>query len=267
MKIVMIGAGRLATHLGKALLEAGHDFLQVYSRTMEKAASLASTLGGAPVVDLAKVRSDADVYVMAVKDSALPELIPQVCQSRAGAVFLHTAGSVPMNVFEGMALHYGVLYPLQTFSLEREVDLRQTPCFVEGNDKMARDVAERLANSVSQTVYPMDSERRKWLHLAAVFACNFSNHCYDIAAEILRKQGIPFSVMLPLIDETAAKVHELSPREAQTGPALRFDEGIIREQSLMLRDNPLLRDLYERLSLSVNQFSKKRKPLRGGTKE
>ena len=258
MKIVLIGAGNLATHLGKALLEAGHDIMQVYSRTMESASRLATRAGGAPVTDLRAVRRDAEVYIMAVKDSVLPELIPQLCKGMPESVFIHTAGSVPMDAFKGMALHYGVLYPMQTFSKEREVDFRGIPCFVEGNDKMAKEVITDLARSVSEKVYAMSSEKRRRLHLAAVFACNFTNHCYDIAHEILARQGIPFEVMLPLIDETAAKVHDLSPREAQTGPALRFDENIIREQSMLLKDNPLMRDLYERLSLSINQFSKKK---------
>ncbi len=257
MKIVLIGAGNLATHLGKALLEAGHDVLQVYSRTMESASVLSTLVGGAPVTDIKGVRGDADVYILAVRDSVLPELIPQLCEGKQDKVFIHTAGSVAMDVFQGMARHYGVLYPMQTFTKARDVNFSEIPCFTEGNDTLAQEVIGVLAHTVSQKVYALSSEERKYLHLAAVFACNFTNHCYDISSEILAKHNIPFSVMLPLIDETAAKVHELSPRKAQTGPALRFDESIIREQSMLMRDNPLLRDIYERLSLSINQFSKK----------
>ncbi len=259
MKIVLIGAGNLATHMGKALLGAGHDILQVYSRTMDSASTLATLVGGAPVTDINAVRADADVYVLAVRDSVLPDLIPQLCRGKGEKVFLHTAGSVSMDVFRGMALHYGVLYPMQTFSKAREVDFSAIPCFVEGNDALAKEVIGGLARTISEKVYSLSSEDRRYLHLAAVFACNFTNHCYDICSEILAKHDIPFSIMLPLIDETAAKVHELSPREAQTGPALRFDEGVIREQSGLLLENPLLRDLYERLSLSINMYSKKNK--------
>ena len=258
MKIVLIGAGNLATHVGKALLNAGHDILQVYSRTMKSASTLSTLVGGAPVTDILSVRADADAYVLAIRDSVLPELIPQLCKGKMEKVFVHTAGSVHMDVFRGMALHYGVLYPMQTFTKAREVDFSGIPCFVEGNDALAQEVIGVLAHSISEKVYALSSEERRYLHLAAVFACNFTNHCYDICSEILASHDIPFSVMLPLIDETTAKVHELSPRESQTGPALRFDEGIIREQSALLRDNPLLRDLYERLSLNINLFSKKR---------
>lgn len=257
MKIIFIGAGNLATNLAKALLAAGHDTLQVYSRTMDSAQALANIAGGAAIDNLGLLRNDADVYILAIKDSALAEVIPHVCKGREQQVFLHTAGSMPMNIFEGMALHYGVLYPMQTFSKQREVDFGEIPCFIEANDEFARENISELARSISQKVYPLSSERRRHLHLAAVFGCNFVNHCYDIAADILQKQHIPFDVMLPLIDETARKVHSLSPHEAQTGPAVRFDENVFRTQADMLRDNPLVKDIYERMSLDIHRKAQK----------
>ena len=257
MKIILIGAGNLATNLGKALLNAGHDILQVYSRTMESAETLATLAGGAPVTDLSKVRDDADLYIVSVKDSVVGELLPQLCKGKETKTFLHTAGSLPMNVFEGMALHYGVLYPMQTFSKAKEIDFSVIPCFIEANDKFAHEVIEGLAHDLSNRVIELSSEDRKYLHLSAVFACNFVNHCYAISQEVLQKHGIPFDVMLPLIDETAAKVHELSPKDAQTGPAVRFDENVIRKQASLLKDNPLLKDIYERMSVSIHRMASK----------
>ena len=163
-----------------------------------------------------------------------------------------------MNVFEGMTLHYGVLYPMQTFTKNNPVDFNGIPCFVEGNDDMAFETAYNLASSMSSHVYPLDSKARKNLHLAAVFACNFVNHCYEISSEILSKHNIPFDVMLPLIDETARKVHTLAPLEAQTGPAVRYDENVIRMQSDMLKDNPMFKQIYESMSLSIYRTSQKR---------
>ena len=130
MKIVLIGAGNVATSLGKALLDAGNDILQVYSRTQESAARLAEMLGGSPVTDLDKVNPEADVYIVSVKDSVIAELVPRLCKGRAEKVFLHTAGSIPADVFEGMALHYGVLYPMQTFSKGKLLDFNDIPCFI-----------------------------------------------------------------------------------------------------------------------------------------
>lgn len=272
MKIVLIGAGNLATHLGKALHAAGHDMLQVFSRTMQSAETLASLLDAEPLTDIAQVRDDADVYIFSVKDSALVQLVAQLCRHEAdglgedGAVnalrkakkgehervFLHTAGSMPMSVFEGMAQHYGVLYPMQTFSKQREVDFSVIPCFVEANDEFAQKQIEGLAREISGRVYQLSSEDRKYLHLSAVFACNFANHCYAISQELLEEHGIPFDVMLPLINETAAKVHEMKPKDAQTGPAVRYDENVIDKQSKLLENHPHFKKVYDSMSKSIH---------------
>lgn len=272
MKIVLIGAGNLATHLGKALHAAGHDMVQVFSRTMQSAETLASLLDAEPLTDIAQVRDDADVYIFSVKDSALVQLVAQLCRHEAdglgedGAVnalrkakkgehervFLHTAGSMPMSVFEGMAQHYGVLYPMQTFSKQREVDFSVIPCFVEANDEFAQKQIEGLAREISGRVYQLSSEDRKYLHLSAVFACNFANHCYAISQELLEEHGIPFDVMLPLINETAAKVHEMKPKDAQTGPAVRYDENVIDKQSKLLENHPHFKKVYDSMSKSIH---------------
>jgi predicted short-subunit dehydrogenase-like oxidoreductase (DUF2520 family) len=257
MKIVLIGAGNLATNLGVALLSAGHDILQVYSRTMKSASILAEKVGGSPTNEIKNINSNADVYILSVKDSILSELIPEVCKGKEKRIFIHTAGSVSMDIFKGMAYHYGVLYPMQTFSKDKELIFNDIPCFVEANDKLSENSIMELANSLTNIVYRLSSEDRKHLHLAAVFASNFVNHCYSLSSEILKKHNIPFEVILPLIDETANKVHKLSPSQAQTGPAVRFDENVLRNQSLLLKGNPLQKDIYDRMSLSIHQLAEK----------
>lgn len=253
MKIVLIGAGNLSTHLGKALHAAGHDMVQVFSRTMQSAETLASLLDAEPLTDMAQVRDDADVYIFSVKDSALEQLISQLCGGEK-KVFLHTAGSMPMSVFRGKALHYGVLYPMQTFSKQREVDFSIIPCFIEANDEFALKQIEGLAGQISHRVYQLSSEDRKYLHLSAVFACNFANHCYAASQELLQQHGIPFDVMLPLIDETAAKVHGMTPKEAQTGPAVRYDENVIGKQIRLLENQPYFQKIYDCMSKSIHEL-------------
>ena len=253
MKIVLIGAGNLATHLGKALHAAGHDMVQVFSRTMQSAETLASLLDAEPLTDMAQVRDDADVYIFSVKDSALEQLISQLCGGEK-KVFLHTAGSMPMSVFREKALHYGVLYPMQTFSKQREVDFSIIPCFIEANDEFALKQIEDLAGQISHRVYQLSSEDRKYLHLSAVFACNFANHCYAASQELLQQHGIPFDVMLPLIDETAAKVHGMTPKEAQTGPAVRYDENVIGKQIQLLENQPYFQKIYDCMSKSIHEL-------------
>lgn len=253
MKIVLIGAGNLATHLGKALHAAGHDMVQVFSRTMQSAEILASLLDAEPLTDISQVRDDADVYIFSVKDSALEQLISQLCGGEK-KVFLHTAGSMPMSVFRGKALHYGVLYPMQTFSKQREVDFSIIPCFIEANDEFALKQIEGLAGQISHRVFQLSSEDRKYLHLSAVFACNFANHCYAASQELLQQHGIPFDVMLPLIDETAAKVHGMTPKEAQTGPAVRYDENVIGKQIQLLENQPYFQKIYDCMSKSIHEL-------------
>lgn len=254
MKIVLIGAGNLATHLGKALHAAGHDMVQVFSRTMQSAETLASLLDAEPLTDMAQVRDDADVYIFSVKDSALEQLVSRLCGGEK-KVFLHTAGSMPMSVFQGKALHYGVLYPMQTFSKQREVDFSIIPCFIEANDEFALKQIEGLAGQISHRVYQLSSEDRKYLHLSAVFACNFANHCYAASQELLQQHGIPFDVMLPLIDETAAKVHGMTPKEAQTGPAVRYDENVIGKQIQLLENQPYFQKIYDSMSKSIHELN------------
>jgi predicted short-subunit dehydrogenase-like oxidoreductase (DUF2520 family) len=188
----------------------------------------------------------SDVYIVAVKDDALPSVMDQLVRHLPDRLIVHTAGSMPM-------MGGGVFYPMQSFSKERPVDFAEIPTFIEASDDKTMTVAKLLAESITERVYELSSEDRQYLHLAAVFACNFVNHCYAMAAEILEQHGMNFDVMLPLIDETARKVHQLHPLDAQTGPAIRYDENVIRHHAQLLHDHPFMKDLYERLSLHIHR--------------
>lgn len=253
MKVVWVGAGNLATRLGIALKEAGHETIQVYSRTMESASVLAGQLGCPATDKVETIDTIADVYIFSVKDSALESLVGQIAPRVGSALCLHTAGSMPADVFSGKARRFGVLYPMQTFSRVREVNFREIPCFVEASDAETLAAIRALACSVSDSVEEMAADQRAYLHVAAVFACNFANHCYALAADILSAQGIPFDVMLPLIDETARKVHALPPHEAQTGPAVRYDENVMGRHVRMLGDDRSLKEIYEMMSRSIHR--------------
>lgn len=252
--ISLIGSGNVATHIGHALAKAGYRINGVFSRTLAAAQALAGTLH-CDATDHLEALPEADCCLFAVKDDALPSLAARWGALHPDSFCLHTAGSVPMDIFEGKVENYGVLYPMQTFSKTRQVDFHAIPCFIEANVPETLDKVTQLARSVSDRVYVLPSERRRWLHLAAVFACNFSNHCYDIAARLLEKEGIPSDSLLPLIDETAAKVHELPACKAQTGPAVRFDRNVIDRHERMLADNPELRRIYELLSQHIYQYA------------
>lgn len=252
MKVTLIGAGNLATQLGKSLKKTGVTISQVYSRTEESARTLGELLEVEWLTDIKALRDEADVYIFSVKDSALSELITEVCKGRGDKLFLHTAGSMPMSCFEGKALHYGVFYPMQTFSKAKDVYFENIPVFIEGDSAETEEVIRSLANKLSQRVIRLSSADRKYLHLAAVWACNFTNYCYTVASDILSEHDIPFDVMLPLINETTEKIQNISPKEAQTGPAVRGDKNVMSQQLELMSDRADLKELYKMLSRGIN---------------
>ena len=251
--IVFIGAGNLATNLAKALYYKGFRIVQVYSRTEESARALAEQVEAGYTTDLQEISKEARLYIVSLKDAAFVELLPQITEGKQDALLVHTAGSIPMSVWEKYAERYGVFYPMQTFSKQREVNFREIPFFVEAKRPEDVELLKAIAATLSDNVYEITSEQRKSLHLAAVFICNFTNHMYALAAELLKKYQLPFEVMLPLIDETARKVHELEPRLAQTGPAIRYDENVINNHLQMLSDEPGMQELYRLISESIHQ--------------
>ena len=246
--VVFIGAGNLATNLAKALYYKGFRIVQVYSRTEESARALAEKVEADYTTDLQEISKDAKLYIVSLKDAAFVELLPQITEGKQKSLLVHTAGSIPMSVWEGHAERYGVFYPMQTFSKQREVDFQEVPFFIEAKRAEDTELLKAIASTLSEKVYEADSEQRKSLHLAAVFICNFTNHMYALAADLLEKYNLPFEVMLPLIDETARKVHELAPRDAQTGPAVRYDENVMSNHLAMLVDSPALQEIYKLMS-------------------
>lgn len=254
VKIVILGAGNLATNLGKALHRKGYCISQVYSRTEVSAKALSDILSCGYTTNFRDVRKDAGLYIVSLKDSAFVELLPEIVAGKNDALFVHTAGSVPMAIWQGHAQRYGVFYPMQTFSKAREVDFKNIPIFLEVADKADMGLLREIAESLSTNVYEATSVQRQYLHLSAVFACNFANHMYAMTAKLLRQHGLPFEVMLPLIEETARKVNDLSPQEAQTGPAVRYDENVINKHLELLADEPEMRDIYEMISKSIHKF-------------
>lgn len=271
MKIALIGAGNVATHLGTALAKVGYSILQVFSRTATSAIALTdainkvyeTTIVQHPscsfTTHLNEVTSEADLYIVMLKDSVLNEVLPSLVKCNPNALFVHTAGSVPMSIWENLTTRYGVLYPMQTFSKAQAVDFEEVHFFIEANSPTDTELLRSVAGHISTKVFEASSEQRKYLHLSAVFACNFTNHMYAICEELLRRHGLPFSSMLPLIDETARKVHQLSPITAQTGPAQRYDTNVMQSQeSLLKTEEEELATLYHLLSEHIHAYAIKK---------
>ena len=250
MKIVFIGAGNLATRLSLAMQRVGMPIGQVYSHTEASARQLATRLGCPWTNDLSALQEDGDLYVFSLKDTVLSDVISKVKPNNG--MWVHTAGSMPMSVFEGYAQRFGVLYPLQTFSKGRNVNFDVIPIFLEANTDKNADYLKNIASALSENVRFMSSEKRRSLHLAAVFACNFTNHIYTLSYKLLENESIPADVLLPLIDETVSKIHSMPPAAAQTGPAIRYDENVINKHLAML-DDPDMQAIYRLLSQSIHK--------------
>ena len=236
MKIVIIGKGNVATNLDYAFRKKGVACEMVSSRE--------------GLEDLPQ----ANVYIYAVKDEALCTVVEQV-KGKERAMHLHTSGSMPISIFGKDKPHAGIFYPFQTFSKERLIeDFSTVPVFFEARGIDDISAVYSLALSITSHVYETTQHDRERLHVAGVYACNFTNLMYTIAAELLRSTHIPFSALLPLIDETASKIHTLSPHEAQTGPARRGDTNVMNHH-LSLLTTEKQRELYTLLSNEIRRIS------------
>lgn len=254
-RIALIGAGRVASQLGMALLSAGVTIEQVYSRTADKARLLAGQLRSEAVEELAAIRPGADLYVLAVSDGAISPVSAALSKHLpASCRVAHVSGATALPALGSHFTHAGVLYPLQTFSAERMVDWSEVPFCIEANHSGLLHDLRMLAQKISTHVYQIDATQRATLHVAAVFANNFSNYLFDIAQEIAQAKNLPFDLLRPLILETARKVQEKLPGEAQTGPAVRNDQETIERHLLYLQQHhPQYVPLYQMLTEGIEK--------------
>ena len=254
--IVILGAGNLATQLALSLFEKGIQVKQVYSRKIESAAELAGKVNASFTNDLAQLFLEADLYIIAVKDSAIPEVLENL-KLKEDQLIVHTAGSIPMNILEGFSTNYGVFYPLQTFSKTKKIDFSTVPICIEASHATTFLELEKLGEKLSKSVNQINSEERKTLHLAAVFVNNFVNHLYAVGADILSDKKLDFELLKPLIRETAAKIDFMHPIDAQTGPAKRNDQIVIEAQLKMLQDKPEFQKIYSFATESIFRLQQK----------
>lgn len=256
LKVILIGSGNVALHLGESLLAADAEIVQVYSPNISHAKALANKLKAKAISSLAKIDADHSLIILAVKDDAIADIVKKLKVS--DGIVVHTSGNTPMDVLKKFP-QYGILYPLQTFSKNRIVDFRNVPVCIEGSDVSTLMSLSNVAETISDCVYHLDSKQREAAHLAAVFANNFTNHMYSIAEDILAKHKLPFELLRPLIAETAEKIQKMSPSESQTGPALRNDKLVMKKQIALLEKNANLQDIYKAISAGIVKKAKSKK--------
>lgn len=250
MKISIIGSGNVATWFAMAGFHEGCSVSQIYSRDLEHAKACAEFCCATAIDSLEKLTPDSDLYIFSVKDDCLQELVSLVPFKMALAV--HTAGSVSQDIFKGYAHHYGVLYPCQSISKTLDLTKLEVPLCVEGDTDETKETLMEMATYWSDKVVAVSEQQRFQLHLAAVFACNFSNALYGIAYEQMKAAHLDWQLLTPLIENTARKVRDVTPTEAQTGPARRSDETIM-SQHLNALTTPSLKQLYQMLSEEIKR--------------
>jgi predicted short-subunit dehydrogenase-like oxidoreductase (DUF2520 family) len=233
MRITLIGAGRVATQLAKAL-HTQHQIVQVYSRNLQHAQRVADKVHTQAIDQVEQLNSQTDLVIIAVSDQAIEPIIQSIKVYLPQCLIVHTSGSTALSIIEHHHKRAGVFYPLQTFSFEREVNWSETPLFVEASQQQDVELLTTLANSLSNNVYQYSSKQRQTLHLAAVFACNFSNYCYDMAQQIVDAEQVDFSLLYPLMLETVDKATHNEPKQMQTGPAMRGDQNILNLHTQLL---------------------------------
>lgn len=246
-RIVVLGAGNVATHLAYALAGKA-DIIHIYNHRIESALALATKVGAVAVDSLSEIDGNADLYIISVKDDAIANLAGKL-QNFDKGIWVHTSGSTPADVLSDIGEAHGVLYPLQTFSKESEVDMSDVEFFIEASSKKAMSLIEDTARLISAKIHHADSEQRKRLHVAAVFACNFTNYLWTKTDDLLRMDGLDIRVFRPLIMATIDKAMEISPEKGQTGPARRGDKTVMAQHEAMLCGESA--EIYRMLSDSI----------------
>jgi len=252
-KIVIIGAGSLATNLAVALFNNGFQILQIANRTLSNAFELAKKVNANLTADFNKIDLSADLYIIAISDNSINEILNKF--NLKNKLVVHTAGSIEMEAIKTISDNYGVFYPLQTFSKTDLLSFENIPICIEANSVENLNLLSNLGNKISGNVQLITSEQRKFLHISAVFSSNFSSYMYLIAYEILAAKHLSFDLLKPLILRTAEKIQTIQPEKALTGPARRNDKIVMQVHLQLLEKNPEYQEIYQIMSKTIrNHF-------------
>lgn len=256
--ISIAGSGNVATHLAQAFVSTGIKIDKIYSRNLNHAAELASAVGAIGVGNVADFDNASQILLIALPDSVIPWFAGELKQAgNFSGIVAHTCGPQPLDVLDAIFEKAGVFYPLQTFNRFNKPDMHKVPFCIEGSSDEIEEMLAHLAGLISADVRFIDSHQRAMLHLAAVFACNFTNHMYALSADILENTGVGHDILRPLILETAKQVGELNPGFSQTGPAVRGDFPTMLFHQEMLKDHPEVMELYQQISESIVHWKTK----------
>lgn len=250
----IIGSGNVASHLACAL-QNRLQILQVLSRDINHARELADIVGAQSISNVSELRADADIYLISITDDNIGKLLDATSHI-TGGIWIHTSGSISIDIFnrsQCLKAKYGILYPLQTFSKHKDIDIATVPFFIEGSDALTESKIGQLVEMMGAKARHLDSAGRCRIHIAAVFACNFVNAMWVEAAELLSHDNLDINILSPLLKETLDKISQMSPQQAQTGPASRGDIGVIERHMSMLQGDQA--HIYQILSQRIMDLS------------
>lgn len=257
----IIGSGNVATHIAKGLFSGGYQCLKVCSRTLKNAEELAQRIGSTATTDLNQIPFKADLYIISISDNAVTsvakELIPKISQQ---STIVHTAGSIGIDILKA-STNSGVFYPLQTFTKERELDMSKVPIFIEFTTPAAhKEILDATKALNSEQVIECNSTKRRQIHLAAVFACNFVNNMYHSASHLLESNHLPQDALSALIRETYLKAVERGASKSQTGPAVRNDSKVMDKHIELLKEagETSLINVYKAVSENIIELNNKK---------
>lgn len=260
--IALIGAGNVAWHLGHALESAGFSIRSVYSRTFQRATDLAETFYAAQPTDRLDFReSQAEVFFLTVPDDAIADVCAQLLLPD-DALVVHTSGSVPLALLANilhtrrdLPVEIGVFYPCMTFTRGKKLDFKKVPILIEAENAEEESFLRKMGEQIGKEVAVVSSEDRKILHLAAVFACNFTNHLWSISQSLVESENLSFDLLKPLIAETTRKALAANhAAEVQTGPAVRGDLQTLAHHRALLEEDPEFLAIYDTLTESIQAW-------------
>jgi predicted short-subunit dehydrogenase-like oxidoreductase (DUF2520 family) len=251
-KIVFIGAGNIATRLATEFYNKGNEILYIYSKNINSAKIMANEVKSKYTDDLRSIPSNVDLYFLVIPDQFVEEHINNI--NVGNGIVIHCSGSLNIDIFKGKVKNYGVFYPLQTFSKSRLISFSHVPVCIESHDPLILELLNELGNQISGDVRQIDTDARLILHLAAVFVCNFVNHMYSVADDILETNHLPIEILYPLMEETLKKARLSKPQNAQTGPAKRQDKNIINKHLELLSYSQDFYDLYKTITNSISTY-------------
>jgi predicted short-subunit dehydrogenase-like oxidoreductase (DUF2520 family) len=251
MKIVLIGAGNVATVLGKLLLENGFTIQQIVGRSTEK---LSALLKAEAVFTIEQISREADLYIIAIPDDAVLAIAEKL--QLPGKLVVHTAGTLPLNSIQKISENIGVIWPLQ--SLRKEIEhIPEIPFVLDGSNEYVLMLLNRLLSGISNDVLTLKDAERVKLHLSAVMVSNFTNHLYALAQEYCNQNDLPYDILNPLILETASRLKNYEAKDIQTGPSVRRDNNTVLSHLKLLENNEQLKAVYTLFEHSIKEMYKK----------